>query len=185
MTEIPPPPPPDNAQVPAFLKLPLDIGRTLARYYVDFGWLISMTGKKVPKELDIALRRLARGENNAVEDLNEMAAGQNQQQRYDVQAGEIPEPRIGERVFTTDDALVAWRMHYKQGLGYRDIAKYFTEELGCPVSHSTVSNYIAELDEEMEEDRSTRTGKILKGVVIPAVCIILTFLISKFLVHWP
>ncbi len=176
--ETPPPPPPDDPQMPAFFKLPMDVARTIAHYYVNFGFLIGLTGKKVPKELDTALRALARGDSTPALELQNKTS----LDPYDVQRGELPEPSIGERVFTRDDALTAWKMHYRQGLGYRDIAKYFTDELGCPVSHATVSNYITEIDEEIEEDKSVRAGRILKTVVVPAVCIVVTFLLTKFVV---
>jgi hypothetical protein len=171
--ELPPPPPTEGEQLPQMIAVPLKAIKTIAKLYNEnrgmVGMMARMARQKIPPELDQFFKEVESDDPNAAQRLERMATGE--QDAYNITPGEIPQPSIGERVFTRDDALVAWRMHYKQGLGYRDIAKYFTEELGCPVSHSTVSNYIGEIDEEHEEeeahshDTAKTIGKVAAFIV--------------------
>ena len=152
MTQQPPPPPPD--ETPEMLQVPLKHLKTIAKYYVDLNWLVKMgaraTGQKIPKELDDWMRDLAESDDpNAVRRLQRMATGE--QDAYDIESREMPEPRIGERVLTQDLAQRAWDLYHKQGLSYREIAKFFTEELGAPCSHATIASYIGNIDLEHEE----------------------------------
>lgn len=184
MTEALPPPPPPQ-QLPAAIELPVTAVKTLAKYYCQFSWLIPMiaraTGQKVPPELDTALKAIANSDDpDAVQNLQRMAQGQ-QQDPYNIQQAEIPEPRIGERVLTQDLAQRAWDLYHKQGLSLREIAAYFTNELGAPCSHATVASYIQAIDDELNEhrhDTAKTVGKAAALVVLPSV---VTFLIVHFL----
>jgi hypothetical protein len=179
---IPPPPSPENImqqqQMPPAIALPLNAVKTLARYYKDFHWVIGLTGQKVPKELDIALRKIAESDNpEAIQDLQRMTTGQpSNYDPYNVGPTEIPAPRIGERVLTNDIAQQAWTLHYQHHWTFRQIAEYLTEE-GYPVSHTTVSNYISEIDEDIEEEHNSRGRRIKQAlftvgiVAIPALAV--------------
>jgi hypothetical protein len=176
--EAPPPPTPKNTQqqLPDAISIPLSAMKTLAQYYKQFHWVIGLTGQKVPKELDIALRAIADNDNpQAVQDLQSMASGQ-AVNRYDVGPTEIPAPRIGERVLTQDIAQKAWELHYQHHWTFRQIAEYLTEE-GYPVSHTTVSNYISEIDEDIEEERNSKGRRVKQAlftvgiVTIPALAV--------------
>jgi hypothetical protein len=152
LTQELPPPPPD--ETPGMLQVPLKHLKTLAKYYVDLNWLVKMgakaTGQKIPAELDEMMRTIAASDDPAaVEKLQRMATGE--QDTYDIESREIPEPRIGERVLTQDLAQRAWDLYHKQGLSYREIAKFFTEELGAPCSHATIASYIGDIDEQHAE----------------------------------
>jgi hypothetical protein len=148
--------------------------KTIAKYYVDLNWLVRMgakaTGKKIPSELDEMMRTIAASDDPAaIEKLQRMATGE--QDAYDIQPGAIPEPRIGERVLTQDLAQRAWDLNRKQGLSLREIAAYFTNELGAPCSHATVASYIGAIDEELEEldthrhDTAKTVGKVAAFIV--------------------
>lgn len=178
MTETPPPPPPSG------IELPLNAVKTLARYYTQFSWIIptlaKMTGNKIPPEFDQAMRALAASDDpGAVQNLQALAMGQ--KDPYNIQQQEIPEPRIGEPVLTRDLAWRAWQLHYEQDLSLREIAAYFTNELGAPCSHATIANYINEIDEVMEENKGARTKTVLKVFGFVAVPIVVGLLVGHFL----
>lgn len=193
MTEpevLPPPPAPENTmqqqQLPPAIALPLNAVKTLAHYYKDFHWVIKLTGQKVPPELDQALRAIAENDSGSaqgMQDLQRMAEGQQTRPQYDVGPQEIPAPRIGERVLTQDIAQQAWTLHYQHHWTFRQIAEYLTEE-GYPVSHTTVSNYISEIDEDIAEEqnsKSTRVKRVLSMTALVIVPSLATFLIVHFL----
>jgi hypothetical protein len=181
---IPPPPSPENMmfpqqpQMPPAIAIPMNAMKTLARYYKDFHWIIGLTGQKVPRELDIVLRKIAESDNpEAMQELQNMAqGGQPNYDPYNVGPQEIPAPRIGERVLTNDIAQQAWELHYLKHWTFRDIAEYLTRD-GYPVSHTTVSNYISEIDEDIEEEHNSRGRKIKQAlftvgiVTIPALAV--------------
>lgn len=178
MTETPPPPPPASG-----IELPLNTVKTIAKYYVQFSWLIPilarMTGNKIPPELDMAMKALAASDDPAaVQNLQQLALGQ--KDPYNIQQQEIPEPRIGEPVLTQDLAWRAWQLHHEQGLSLREIAAYFTQEVGAPCSHATIANYINEIDEVMEENRGTRLRTALKYVVLIGVPFVCALLVGHF-----
>jgi hypothetical protein len=182
-TETPPPPPNSQPQLPNAIALPLNAVKTLAQYYKQFHWLIGLTGQKVPPELDAALRSIADNDNpQAVQDLQRMAAGQTTQPSnpYDAPV-EIPQPRIGERVLTQDIAQEAWRLHYDHHWTFRQIAEYLTQE-GYPVSHTTVSNYISEIDEQIEEERNSK-GRRIKQALLTVGIITVPALITAIIMH--
>lgn len=182
---LPPPPSPENTQgqLPPAIALPLEAVKTLARYYKDFSWVIKLTGQKVPPELDRALRAIAENTNpEAMQDLQRMAQGQNANP-YDVGPMEIPAPRIGERVLTQDIAQQAWGLHYQHHWTFRQIAEYLTGE-GYPVSHTTVSNYISEIDEDIAEEQNSKSARVKHAVLTGAIIIVpsvVTFLVVHFL----
>lgn len=173
---------PTNPLPPA-VAIPLNALKTLARYYRDFHWVINLTGQKVPRELDIALRKIAESDNpEAIEDLQRMATG-GTADPYNVGPMEIPAPRIGERVLTQDIAQQAWELHYKHHWTFRQIAEYLTGE-GYPVSHTTVSNYISEIDEDIEEEQHSKSARVKRALLITVGVVgpsLLTFLLVHFL----
>jgi hypothetical protein len=184
----PPPPTPEiimqpQGQLPASLALPLNAVKTLANYYRDFNWVIKLAGQKVPPELDRALRAIADNTNpEAMEDLQRMATGETADPD-NVGPMEIPAPRIGERVLTQDIAMQAWELHYKHHWTFRQIAEYLTAE-GYPVSHTTVSNYISEIDEDIEEEQHSKSARVKRALLITAGILgptVGTFLIVHFL----
>jgi hypothetical protein len=185
---IPPPPAPENimqtqGQLPAAIALPLNAVKALAKYYKDFSWVIKLTGQKVPRELDTALRALADNDSpEAVQDLQRLAGG-GTPDPYNIRPVEIPAPRIGERVLTNDIAQQAWTLHYQHHWTFRQIAEYLTEE-GYPVSHTTVSNYISEIDEDIAEEQNSKSAKMKRAFLIGALIIgpsLATFLVVHFL----
>ena len=186
---LPPPPSAENIMqaqqqgLPAAIALPLGAVKALAKYYKDFSWVIKLTGQKVPRELDIALRKIAESDNpEAMEDLQRLAAG-GPADPYNVHQTEIPPPRIGERVLTQDIAQQAWTLHYQHHWTFRAIAEYLTEE-GYPVSHTTVSNYISEIDEDIAEEQNSKSAKVKRAFLIGTLIIgpsLATFLIVHFL----
>jgi len=187
---LPPPPSPENimqtqqqGQLPAAIALPLGAVKALAKYYKDFSWVIKLTGQKVPRELDTALRALADNDSpEAVQDLQRLAGG-GTPDPYNIRPIEIPAPRIGERVLTNDIAQQAWTLHYQHHWTFRQIAEYLTEE-GYPVSHTTVSNYISEIDEDIAEEQNSKSAKMKRAFLIGAVIVVpslATFLVVHFL----
>jgi hypothetical protein len=116
-----------------------------------------------------------------MQELQNMAqGGQPNYDPYNVGPQEIPAPRIGERVWTNDIAEEAWKMHYQHHWTFRQIAQYFTDE-GYPASHTTVANYISEIDKEIEEERHSKGRRIRQAlltvgvVVIPSLATALVF----------
>jgi len=182
---LPPPPSPEKTQgqLPPAIALPLEAVKTLAKYYKDFHWLIALSGQKIPRQLDIALRKIAESDNpEAMQDLQQMAMGE-AADPYNVGPMEIPAPRIGERVLTQDIAQQAWGLHYQHHWTFRQIAEYLTGE-GYPVSHTTVSNYISEIDEDIAEEQNSKSARVKHAVLTAAIIIVpslVTFLIVHFL----
>lgn len=185
---IPPPLSPENIMqqqggLPPAIALPLNAVKALAKYYKDFSWVIKLTGQKVPHELDTALRALADNDSpEAVQDLQRLASS-GAADPYKVGINQIPPPRIGERVLTNDIAQQAWTLHYQHHWTFRAIAEYLTEE-GYPVSHTTVSNYISEIDEDIAEEQHSRGARLKRAFLIGALIIgpsLATFLIVHFL----
>jgi len=177
MTETPPPPPPSG------IELPLNAVKTLARYYTQFSWLMptlaKITGNKIPPELDMAMKALAASDDPAaVQNLQQLALGQ--KDPYNIQQQEIPQPRIGEPVLTQDLAWRAWQLHHEQGLSLREIAAYFTNELGAPCSHATIANYINEIDAAMEENKGVRLKTALKYAALVSVPIAVGLVLGHF-----
>lgn len=188
---IPPPPSPDNIMqtqqqggLPPAIALPLNAVKALAQYYKQFSWVVKLTGQKVPRELDVALRALADNDSpEAVQDLQRLASGQQSADPYNIRPVEIPAPRIGERVLTNDIAQQAWTLHYQHHWTFRQIAEYLTEE-GYPVSHTTVSNYISEIDEDIAEEQHSRGARLKRAFLIGTLVIgpsLATFLVVHFL----
>jgi hypothetical protein len=173
-----------QGQLPAAIALPLGAVKALAKYYKDFNWIIKLTGQKVPRELDTALRALADNDSpEAVQDLQRLASGQQSADPYNIRPVEIPAPRIGERVLTNDIAQQAWTLHYQHHWTFRAIAEYLTEE-GYPVSHTTVSNYISEIDEDIAEEQNSKSARLKRMFLIGALIVgpsLATFLIVHFL----
>jgi len=187
---LPPPPSPENimqtqqqGQLPAAIALPLGAVKALAKYYKDFSWVVKLTGQKVPRELDTALRALADNDSpEAVQDLQRLAGG-GTPDPYNIRPVEIPAPRIGERVLTNDIAQQAWTLHYQHHWTFRQIAEYLTEE-GYPVSHTTVSNYISEIDEDIAEEQNSKSAKMKRAFLIGTLIVgpsLATFLVVHFL----
>jgi len=186
---LPPPPSAENIMqaqqqgLPAAIALPLGAVKALAKYYKDFSWVIKLTGQKVPRELDTALRALADNDSpEAVQDLQRLAGG-GTPDPYNIRPVEIPAPRIGERVLTNDIAQQAWTLHYQHHWTFRQIAEYLTEE-GYPVSHTTVSNYISEIDEDIAEEQNSKSAKMKRAFLIGTLIVgpsLATFLVVHFL----
>lgn len=163
MTENLPPPPPSGIELPQTIAVPLATIKTIAKLYNENSGLVKMVarmaGQKIPKELDEFFKEME-SDNPNPDKIQELALGQ--KDPYNIQQQEIPEPRIGEPVLTQDLAWRAWQLHHEQGLSLREIAAYFTNELGAPCSHATIANYINEIDAVMEENRGVRWRTALK-----------------------
>lgn len=136
-----------------------------------------MARQKIPEELDAVLTAVAGGDPNAVANLQSMAVGQQGQ----LGEMEVPEPRIGERVLTQDLIDRAYFLYYKQGLSYREIANFFTEKLGVPVSHATIANYIYERNQDLEESRHNTRNTAIKVSLFAGITAFLGFLLAHFL----
>jgi hypothetical protein len=188
---IPPPPAPENImqppnQMPDFITLPMQAVKILASGYSKFGWalqpILKMSGYKMPPEVDHALRAIAGDNPEGAQDLQRMATG-GTPDPYNIRPVEIPAPRIGERVLTQDIAQKAWELHYQHHWTFRQIAEYLTEE-GYPVSHTTVSNYISEIDEDIAEEQHSRGARLKRAFLIGTLIVgpsLATFLIVHFL----
>jgi hypothetical protein len=140
----------------------------IAQYYVQFGWVASLMGLKVPPEVDRALRSIASGKPPSAE---EMQMIKNQV--------ETMQGVVGEPVMTRQLAETAWYLHTKEGMGTREIAEQFAKD-GSPCSHTTVARWINMVDAEKRFGKIARLiqiGKILGFAGIVALAII----IGKFL----
>ena len=98
MTETPQPPKPFNIDLAKVMP-------QIATLYTQWGWLIRLTGFKIPPEVDTALRSIASGKPPSPEEM-ELLKSQ----------VETMQPAIGEPVLTEHLAFDAWEMHYKQGM---------------------------------------------------------------------
>ena len=80
-------------------------------------------------------------------------------------------PAIGEPVMTRALAETAWFLHYKEGMGTREIAEQFTKD-GSPCSHATVARWINAVDAQRRFSKIAtmlRIGKFLGFVAIIVV----------------
>jgi hypothetical protein len=172
-------------------------------------WAARMGGYKIPKEIDDfindlnnegttpenlqkAQQALTNGQMQMPGQWNRPGPGR---QYFDPGEGyyddeqqgprQLPAPRIGERSLTHDLAYKAWEMNHRYPIGHkeymssRDIAAYFTQELGYPISHTAVNDYINEVDDEMQEAERTRKSAVWKGVFMVAVPTALAFLVGQ------
>jgi len=125
---------------------------TIAKMYSQFHWIIPMLGFNVPPEIHQTLISIAEGKPLSPE----------QVQQLKTQA-EAMKPMVGEPVMTRQLAETAWYLHYKEGMGTREIAEQFTKD-GNPCSHATVARWINAIDMEKRYGRIARLiqiGKIL------------------------
>jgi len=160
MTEEAKPPQPFNIDL---AKIMPQIGKI----YMQFHWLIPLTGFKVPPEIDIALREAAEGKPLSPEQIQQF---QNQV--------ETMSPAVGEPVLTRQLAEDAWLMH-KDGMGTREIAEQFTKE-GSPCSHATIARWVNLIDAEKRFGKIARLIKIGKFLGYAGI-IILAVVIGKFI----
>jgi hypothetical protein len=130
--------------------------------------------QKIPRELDEILAAVAGGDEQAVQKLQGIAQGQ--------QVGElgVPENKIGERVLTQDLAYLAWSLVRVQGYSLRDAAEILTTKYGAPCSHGTVSNYVDEVDAQMDDDRQLRKASMFKTLFFFVVTIIAGIVVGHF-----
>ena len=171
MTEQPQPTQPIQ---PAPMAMPIDLAQilpTITEYYKKFSWAIpifeKLAGIKIPREILQGLDSLASGKPLSVEDMAKLQTGL-----------EGMKPAVGEPVMTRSLAQTAWFLHYKEGLGTRDIAEQLTKD-GSPCSHATVARWINAIDEEKRFSKIALFIRILKfsgyaGIVALAV----------FIGHW-
>jgi len=145
---------------------------TIAQLYRQFGWALPMiekwAGFKMPPEIIASLNALAEG--------RQLSPQETQQMKETI---ETMQPAVGEPVLTRSLARTAWFLHYKEGMGTRDIAEQFTKD-GSPCSHATVARWINMVDEEMRFSRIAKLMKIAKflayaGLLVAAVMIGKTF----------
>jgi hypothetical protein len=185
LSDPPPPTPekimPSKPQLPQMIAVPLEIIKTIAEIYGQNRGMARgvarMMGYTIPKELEEFLEGLA-GDNP--EKIQEVIDKNNP---YNVDQIEIPAPKIGERVLTQDIAQQAWELHYKHHWTFRQIAEYLTGE-GYPVSHTTVSNYISEIDEDIDEEQHSKSARVKRALLITAGVVgpsLVTFLLVHFL----
>jgi hypothetical protein len=204
MTEQPPPPSADNimqaqGQLPQMISVPLNVIKTIAEAYTQHRGVIrgvvGALGHKIPKEAEDFLAGIVEDNpekvRGIIEGTQRMATGQQQNpysmnpnaDPYNVDQVEIPPPVIGQRVLTQDIAQQAWTLHYQHHWTFRQIAEYLTQE-GYPVSHTTVSNYISEIDEDIAEEQSSKGRRLKRGFLTAAMLIVpslATFLVVHFL----
>ena len=159
---------------PAAPSMPIDLANilpTITEYYKKFSWAIpiieKLGGFKIPIEIKQALDALASGKTLSLEEMEKLK-------------GEIEQmkPAVGEPVMTRSLAQTAWFLHYKEGMGTRDIAEQFTKD-GSPCSHATVARWINAIDEEKRFGKIARIigiGKILGYAGIVAL--------AFFIGHW-
>jgi len=143
----------------------------IAGFYKQFSWTLPLIerfgGVKIPREIITALDSLASGKPLTPEQMLEMKT-----------SIEGMQPAVGEPVMTRSLAQTAWWLHYKEGMGTRDIAEQFTKD-GSPCSHATVARWINMIDEERRFSRIAMLisiGKIMLMTVVPTV---IAFLIGR------
>ncbi len=143
---------------------------TIASLYKQFGWLIpiaeKMGGFKIPTEIIASLNMLAEGKTLTPEQIEQMKT-----------SIENIQPAVGEPVMTKHLAEAAWFLHYKEGMGTRQIAEQFTRD-GSPCSHATVARWINMIDAEKRFGRIARIIQITKILGFIGI-IILSFWIGK------
>lgn len=211
MTYMPPPPSPENdlqtqryqqrPQQGQGVFLPVDkIVEGVSKYgkfYPIVKGALRMAGFKMPPEIDEIVNAAQSGglnpqtlaQINAAAQGEQMPNGQWQPSGVGYDPGELPPNRIGERVLTSDLVYKAWLMsnlnpkNRGHGSSVRDIALYFTNELGVPVAHSTINDNITELDEEMNAESQTRRSAAIKGAVMIVVPSVAAFVLGQVLPH--
>jgi hypothetical protein len=141
---------------------------TITEYYKRFSWAIPILEKfggfKIPREILQGLDSLASGKPLSAEDMAKLQDGIEQMK-----------PSVGDPVMTRSLAQTAWFLHYKEGMGTRDIAEQFTKD-GSPCSHATVARWINALDEEKRYSKIAlflRIGKLLGYVGIVALALLI------------
>lgn len=157
--------PPFNIDLNAILP-------TVLQYYRRFGWAIPilerLTGFKIPRELLAALDSLESGKPLTQEQMQTLQQGMEQQMK----------PQVGEPVMTRSLAQTAWFLHYKEGMGTREIAEQLTKD-GSPCSHATVARWINVIDEEKRFSKIALFIRIAKFTGYAGI-VALAFLIG----HW-
>lgn len=166
-------------EIPEFIKMPLRVAQQLASYYPVVRPFLKLARVKIPKDIDAAIMRFSGNpeDADAIDMLSSLAMGEQvntpRMEEYIRQDGTrvmIPAPKIGDRVLDRDMAEQAYSMHFGEAhLSYREIAAHFTADLDCPVSFSTIRNYVEALDQEYAEQQSGRWKSILKTAVIIAL----------------
>ena len=159
---------------PTTPSMPIDLAQilpTIAEYYKKFSWAVPiierMGGFKIPREILASLDALASGKPLSAEDMSKLQEGIEQMK-----------PAVGEPVMTRSLAQTAWFLHYKEGMGTRDIAEQFTKD-GSPCSHATVARWINAIDEEKRYSKIAKlitVGKFLGYAGIVAL--------AFFIGHW-
>lgn len=162
MTEQPQPAQPQPFNIDLMKIMP-----QIGKLYVQFHWVISLTGYKIPPEIDIALREAAEGKPLTQEQIQQIQS-----------QVETMQPAVGEPVLTRQLAEDAWLMH-KDGMGTREIAEEFTKK-GSPCSHATVARWINLIDAEKRFSKIARMIQIGKFLGFSAI-IVLAFFIGKTL----
>ncbi len=76
------------------------------------------------------------------------------------------EARVGEPVMTRALAEEAWFLHYREHMGTRQIADYFTNERGSPCSHATVARWINMIEMEKSASKVESIIRIAKYAAI-------------------
>ncbi|MBA7569634.1 hypothetical protein ES708_11375 [subsurface metagenome] len=76
------------------------------------------------------------------------------------------EARVGEPVMTRALAEEAHFLHYREHMGTRQIADYFTNERGSPCSHATVARWINMIDMEKSVSKMAFLIRVAKYGVI-------------------
>jgi hypothetical protein len=89
-------------------------------------------------------------------------------------------PKIGEPVMTRALAGEAWYLHYKEGMGTREIADYFTNERKCPCSHATVARWINTVDMERSASKVEAIVKVFKYGIIAGLIALSAYLSHLF-----
>lgn len=141
---------------------------TIPEYYKKFSWAIPILerlgGFKIPIEIKQGLEAFASGKPLTAEDMAKLQTGL---QQMIFTAGEV---------MTRPLAQTAWHLHYKEGLGFQDIAEQFAKD-GIPCTDATVARWINDIDEKKRFGKTAlfiRIGKFLgyAGIVALAVLII-------------
>ena len=131
-------------------------------YYPIVKWAGRLMGVKIPPEIDEAITAIQKGE---MPDLKKLQALESQ-----------VAPRVGDPVLTRDLAYQAWMLHRKEGMGTREIADYFTNELNSPCSHATVARYINDTDAEMQASKIGTIVRIAKYAGIAGLCLLSAYI---------
>ena len=131
-------------------------------YYPIVKWGTRLMGVKIPPEIDEAITAIQKGE---MPNLEKLRALESQ-----------VAPRVGDPVLTRDLAYQAWMLHRKEGMGTREIADYFTNELNSPCSHATVARYVNMVDAEMQASKMGKIIRIAKYAGIVGICLLSAYI---------